>query len=114
MVQRQLPKPTELATLMQVQEAELNATERRLDKALTIADLRRDRQAPHARRRRSTTPTARAEGELSLARARQAFEDIEFHPDILRAGRDVDTTRRDPRRHRARCPSASPRPASPA
>ena len=33
-----------------------------------------------------------AEGELSLARARQAFEDIEFHPDVLRPAEHVDTS----------------------
>src|SRR5699024_2317122 len=33
-----------------------------------------------------------AEGELSLARARQAFKDIEFHPAILNDVSRVDTT----------------------
>jgi L-lactate dehydrogenase (cytochrome) len=33
-----------------------------------------------------------ADGEVSLARARQAFEDIEFHPAILRDVAQVDTT----------------------
>ena len=35
-----------------------------------------------------------ADGELSLRRARQAFEDIEFHPSILRDVSHVDTTAR--------------------
>ena len=35
-----------------------------------------------------------ADDELSLRRARQAFEDIEFHPSILRDVSDVDTTAR--------------------
>jgi len=34
-----------------------------------------------------------AEGEISLARARQAFADVEFHPSILRDVSDVDTSR---------------------
>src|SRR5699024_12293048 len=33
-----------------------------------------------------------AEAEISIARARQAFEDIEFHPDILRGTSDIDTS----------------------
>ncbi|WP_336630338.1 MULTISPECIES: alpha-hydroxy acid oxidase [unclassified Microbacterium] len=90
-VKRQLPKIPELLELMQFKKPELDARKRRLDGALTIADLR-----AIAKRR---TPKAAfdytdgaAEGELSLARARQAFEDIEFHPDILRPAADVDTS----------------------
>ncbi|HRA09194.1 MAG TPA: alpha-hydroxy acid oxidase, partial [Microbacteriaceae bacterium] len=91
MVQRQLPNPAELLELMKFKKPELNGRKRRLDKALTIADLR-----TIAKRR---TPKAAfdytdgaAEGELSLARARQAFEDIEFHPGILRPAPDVNTS----------------------
>src|SRR5690606_11130129 len=32
------------------------------------------------------------EGELSLSRARQAFEDVEFHPGILKPAPTVDTS----------------------
>ncbi|WP_036319559.1 alpha-hydroxy acid oxidase [Microbacterium sp. B24] len=88
-VKRQLPKPGELLELMQFKKPELDARKRRLDAALTISDLR-----TIAKRR---TPKAAfdytdgaAEGELSLARARQAFQDIEFHPDILRPAAEVD------------------------
>jgi L-lactate dehydrogenase (cytochrome) len=63
-----------------------------LERAVSIEDLRRV-----ARRR---TPKAvfdytdgAAEGEISLARARQAFADVEFHPSILRDVSDVDTSR---------------------
>jgi L-lactate dehydrogenase (cytochrome) len=70
----------------------LDATARRLSKALTIEDLR-----TLAKRR---TPKAAfdytdgaAEEELSLSRARQAFRDIEFHPTILRDVAAVDTGR---------------------
>jgi L-lactate dehydrogenase (cytochrome) len=91
MVQRQLPKVGELLELMQFKKPELDARKRRLDAALTIADLR-----TIAKRR---TPKAAfdytdgaAEGELSLDRARRAFEDVEFHPDILRPAADVDTS----------------------
>lgn len=91
MVKRQLPKPAELAELMKFKKPELNGRKRRLDKALTIYDLR-----AIAKRR---TPAAAfdytdgaAEAELSLTRARQAFEDVEFHPDILRPAPNVNTS----------------------
>ncbi len=92
MVERHLPKPRELAPLLQFKKPELSAKRRRLEGALTIADLR-----AIAKRR---TPKAAfdytdgaAEGEVSLARARQAFQDIEFHPSILRDVSQVDTSR---------------------
>ena len=76
---------------MQFKKPELNGRKRRLDRALTIHDLR-----DIAKRR---TPKAAfdytdgsAEGELSLARARHAFEDVEFHPSILRDVSQVDTS----------------------
>jgi L-lactate dehydrogenase (cytochrome) len=82
-VKRQFPKPDEIFELMRFKKPELDAKKRRLASALTIYDLREI-----ARRR---TPRAAfdyadgaAEQEVSLARARQAFEDIEFHPRILR------------------------------
>ncbi len=58
-------------------------TKRRLDKALTIEDLRRiaKRRTPRAA---FDYTDGSAEAELSIARARQAFQDIEFHPAILR------------------------------
>ncbi len=87
MVQRRIPRIKDLAPLMHFKAPELNARKRRLESALTIYDLR-----AIAKRR---TPKAAfdytegaAESEISLARARQAFEDIEFHPAILR---DVST-----------------------
>ncbi|WP_109210109.1 MULTISPECIES: alpha-hydroxy acid oxidase [Microbacterium] len=89
MVTRQFPKPAELLELMQFKKPELDGKKRRLESALTIYDLR-----DIAKRR---TPKAAfdytdgaAEGELSLARARQAFEDVEFHPDVLRPAENVD------------------------
>jgi len=86
-VRRQVPKVRDLAPLLQFKKPQLDRTKRRLDAALTIEDLR-----SIAKRR---TPKAAfdytdgaAEDELSIARARQAFRDIEFHPTILR---DVTT-----------------------
>ena len=75
---------------MKFKKPELNAKKRRLQSALTIYDLR-----TIAKRR---TPKAAfdyadgsAEAEISLARARQAFEDIQFNPSILRDVSKVDT-----------------------
>ena len=91
MVTRQFPKPAELFELMSFKKPEFDAKKRRLSAALTIEDLR-----AIAKRR---TPKAAfdytdgaAEGELSLDRARQAFQDIEFHPSILRDVSTVDTS----------------------
>ena len=90
MTERQIPKPAELFELMRFKRPELDAKKRRLQSALTIGDLR-----DIARRR---TPRAAfdyadgaAESEISLRRARQAFEDIEFQPSILRDVSRVDT-----------------------
>ncbi|MBN9150628.1 MAG: alpha-hydroxy-acid oxidizing protein [Micrococcales bacterium] len=91
-MKRRFPRPRDLAPLLKFKKPTLNAKRRRLQDALTIYDLRLI-----AKRR---TPTAAfdytdgaAEAELSLARARQAFEDIEFHPNILRDVSTVDTSR---------------------
>lgn len=92
MVKRQFPHPAELAELMRFKRPTLNPTDRRLERALTIADLR-----DIAKRRTPKAPfdytEGSAEAEISLARARQAFLDIEFHPSILRNVPVVDTTR---------------------
>ena len=92
MTKRRFPRPTELAPLLKFKRWEPNATKRRLDKALTIWDLR-----DIAKRRTPKAPfdytDGSAEQELSLGRARQAFEDIEFHPAILRDVSQVDLSR---------------------
>ena len=44
------------------------------------------------RRSRSTTPTARPRARSRLRRARQAFQDVEFHPQVLRDVSTVDTS----------------------
>jgi L-lactate dehydrogenase (cytochrome) len=91
MVQRQFPKPVELLELMQFKKPELNGTKRRLDAAYTIDDLRKiaKRRTPKAA---FDYTDGAAEGETSLARARQAFQDVEFHPDVLRPAAEVDTS----------------------
>jgi isopentenyl diphosphate isomerase/L-lactate dehydrogenase-like FMN-dependent dehydrogenase len=66
-----------------------NATERRLKEAHTLYDLR-----DIAKKRTPTAPFDYTDGsadqEISLARARQAFEDIEFQPNVLRDVSEVD------------------------
>jgi L-lactate dehydrogenase (cytochrome) len=91
MVNRQFPKPIELLELMQFKKPELDLKKRRLENALTIEDLQRiaKRRTPKAA---FDYTEGAAEGELSLARARQAFQDIEFHPSILRDVSTVDTS----------------------
>jgi len=88
---RQLPRPNDFVDLLRFQKPTLNFTKRRLARAQTIADLRKIA--------RHVTPKApfdytdgAAEQELSLARARQAFEDVEFHPSVLRDVSDIDTS----------------------
>jgi L-lactate dehydrogenase (cytochrome) len=91
MVKRQFPNPKDLASLMRFKRPTLNAKKRRLDAALTIADLRTIAQRRTPRAAFDYTDGS-AEQEISLARARQAFEDIEFSPSILRGMADVDTS----------------------
>jgi L-lactate dehydrogenase (cytochrome) len=91
MTERQVPKPSDFAELLKFRRPTFDRTAARLARAHTIADLR-----AIAKR---VTPTApfdyvdgAAEGELSLRRAREAFEDVEFHPTILRDVSAVDTS----------------------
>ena len=92
MVKRRFPNIKELAPLMRFRPPEFNATKRRLDRAFTIADLR-----AIAQRRTPKAPfdytEGAAESEISLKRARQAFEDIEFHPAILQDVSEVTLSR---------------------
>jgi L-lactate dehydrogenase (cytochrome) len=90
-MKRRLPSRHDLAPLMQFKKPEFDATKRRLDKALTIEDLRRiaKRRTPRAA---FDYTDGSAEAELSIARARQAFSDIEFHPAILRDVSKVSTS----------------------
>jgi len=91
MVQRQLPNPAELLELVRFKKPQLDGRRRRMEAALTIADLRLIAKRRTPRAAFDYTDGA-AEGEISLARARQAFRDIELHPGILRPAPDVDTS----------------------
>ncbi|MGH3471425.1 MAG: alpha-hydroxy acid oxidase [Nocardioidaceae bacterium] len=91
MTRRRLPRWSEIRPLLQTQKMTLDATERRLSVAASVADLRRI-----ARRR---TPRSvfdyvdgAAEQELSLARARAAYRRVEFHPQVLHDVEAVDTS----------------------
>lgn len=89
-MKRRIPNPRDLAPLLNFKKPDLNAKRRRLSSALTIADLREIAQRRTPKAAFDYTEGA-AEGEISLRRARQAFEDIEFHPAILRDVSRVDT-----------------------
>jgi len=88
-IKRRVPNPKDLAQLMKFKSPTWDPTERRLKEAHTIYDLH-----DIAKRRTPTAPFDYTEGsadqEISLARARQAFEDIEFQPRILCDVSEVD------------------------
>ncbi len=91
MVKRSVPNPKALFELMKFKKPTLNAKKRRLEGALTIYDLRSIAKHRTPKAAFDYTDGA-AEGELSLARSRQAFEDVELHPSILRDVSNLDTT----------------------
>ncbi|MCW2787895.1 MAG: alpha-hydroxy-acid oxidizing enzyme [Aeromicrobium sp.] len=91
MVQRQFPRPLEVFDLIRFKKPVWSPKRRRLEAALTIHDLRAIAKRRTPRAAFDYTDGA-AEGELSLARARQAFEDVEFSPRVLRPAQDVDTS----------------------
>lgn len=88
-LRRRFPRPNELFELLKFRKPILNSKKRSLSRAQTICDLR-----DIAKRRTPTAPFDYTDGsadqEISLARARQAFEDIEFQPRVLRDVSDVD------------------------
>jgi L-lactate dehydrogenase (cytochrome) len=88
---RSFPNPKDLVPLLKFRKPELNGKKRRLNSALTVYELRKIAQARTPKAAFDYTDGA-AEMELSLSRARQAFQDIEFHPDVLRPAESVDTT----------------------
>jgi L-lactate dehydrogenase (cytochrome) len=90
-VKRQVPNAREILELVSFKKPEFDGRTRRLEAALTIEDLRRiaKRRTPRAA---FDYTDGSAEGEISLARARQAFSDVEFHPSILRDVSTVDTS----------------------
>ena len=111
-MKRRVPRPRELAPLVGFRKPRLDRKAARLDCGA------HHRGPPRIAKRR--TPKAAfdytdgaAEDELSLARARQAFRDIEFHPSILRDVSTVDTSPAGARWPRRSGRSASHRRGSP-
>ncbi len=90
-VKRQLPRWSELRPLLRLKAPVLGPTRRRLAKAVTIEDLRRVARRRTPRSVFDYTDGA-AEGEVSLRRARELFESIEFYPQVLRDVSSIDTT----------------------
>jgi len=89
---RQFPNLRALSTLLKFELPTIHRRERRLQKALTIWDLR-----DIAKKRTPQGPfdytDGAAETEVTLRRARQAFLDVEFVPNILQDVSRVDLTR---------------------
>ncbi|WP_298332752.1 alpha-hydroxy acid oxidase [Haloactinopolyspora sp.] len=91
MTDRQLPRWSELKPLLRTKPVQVNPTERRLSRALTIADLRSIARRRTPRSVFDYTDGA-AEAEISLRRARSLFARLEFRPSVLRNVADVDTS----------------------
>ncbi|WP_217613961.1 alpha-hydroxy acid oxidase [Cellulomonas sp. GbtcB1] len=91
MTERQLPKWSELQPLLRPKPIRLDPTRRRLEDALTIADLRTVARRRTPRSVFDYTDGA-AEAEISLRRARRLFRDLELRPSILQDVSEVDTT----------------------
>ena len=85
---RQFPRYKDLAPLLKFRLPSLPSRERRLSKALTIWDLR-----VIAKKRTPSGPfdytDGAAESEATLERARRAYLDLEFRPNILRDVKNV-------------------------
>ncbi|WP_350275311.1 alpha-hydroxy acid oxidase [Kribbella sp. HUAS MG21] len=89
MTDRQMPKWSELKPLLRPKPITVNPTERRLEKALTIADLRAIAKRRTPRSVFDYTDGA-AEAEISLRRSRRLFAELELQPSILRDVSDLD------------------------
>ncbi|WP_343965743.1 MULTISPECIES: alpha-hydroxy acid oxidase [Kribbella] len=89
MTERQIPRWSELKPLLRAKPVTLNATDRRLEKALTIADLRAIAKRRTPRSVFDYTDGA-AEAEISLSRARRLFREMELQPSILRNVSEID------------------------
>ncbi|MFI5782328.1 alpha-hydroxy-acid oxidizing protein [Nocardia sp. NPDC051570] len=86
---RRMPRPRELAPLVRFERPFPGRT-RTLARAQTIWDLRELARKRTPRVAFDYTDGA-ADAEISLARARRAFEEIEFRPSILRDVSETDT-----------------------
>lgn len=91
MTRRQVPRWSELRPLLRPKPFQLDPTRRRLDAALTIADLRAVARRRTPRSVFDYTDGA-ADGEVSLGRSRQLFHDLELRPQILQDVSSLDTS----------------------
>ena len=91
-MRRQWPRPAETAALVRLERPALPSLERRLARALTIDDLR-DLARRRAPRFVFDYADGGAEDEISMARARDAFRDLELRPGVLRDVSSTDTSR---------------------
>ncbi|ADB33331.1 FMN-dependent alpha-hydroxy acid dehydrogenase [Kribbella flavida DSM 17836] len=89
MTERQMPRWSELKPLLRPKPVTLNPTDRRLEKALTIADLRAIAKRRTPRSVFDYTDGA-AESEISLQRSRRLFAEMELQPSILRNVSEID------------------------
>jgi L-lactate dehydrogenase (cytochrome) len=89
--ERRIPRWRDLAPVLRPKPLVLNGTRRRLAAAATISDLR-----TIARRRTPRAVFDYTDGgageEISMARARAAFNRVEFWPNVLRDVSSVDTS----------------------
>ena len=92
MVQRRIPRPSELRPLLRPAPFVLDADERRLRRAAGIGDLRAIARRRVPRAVFDYTDGA-ADGELSLHRARAAYAAVEFTPRVLHDVSATDTSR---------------------
>ncbi|WP_338757984.1 alpha-hydroxy acid oxidase [Nocardia vulneris] len=90
MTTRRLPRPRELAPLIKF-ERPFGGRARKLARAQTIWDLRELARKRTPKVAFDYTDGA-ADAEISLARAREAFADLEFRPTILRNVSSADTS----------------------
>ena len=91
MVTRRVPRWSELSQVIRPRLLPGDATDRRLARAATIADLRELARRTVPRAVFDYTDGA-AGAEISLRRSREAFERVEFRPSVLRDVSVVDTS----------------------
>ena len=89
MVERRVPRWSELRELVRLRRLPGHATDRRLAAAATIGDLRETARRRVPRAVFDYTDGA-AGAEVSLQRAREAFGRVEFRPSVLRDVSVVD------------------------
>ncbi|MFD2094228.1 alpha-hydroxy acid oxidase [Blastococcus deserti] len=89
MVQRRMPRWSEVREVVRPRPLVGNATERRLAAAVTVEDLRELARRRVPRAVFDYTDGA-AGAEISLRRSREAFERVEFCPSVLRDVSSVD------------------------